>query len=186
MAGKVTEGLTGRLHPPSEFFTPQPALCAPRRRFHVRRNAAAGPALNCSPPGRFGGARRPSQSKNANNSGLCSTCFRTVARRLSIEASKWACLRSPRAATAARRSPPDPRRAMSAPIRRHGDPPGAASGADKAARPCDSGERSFWREADRLEAHGRRVQANRIVARHPCAGDAVGLQMRDRRWIRHN
>jgi len=54
--------------------------------------------------------------------------------------------------------------------------PAVAGGADEAARPCDSGKRRFRREADRLEAHGRRAQADRIAARHPCAGDAFPLQ----------
>ena len=67
------------------------------------------------------------------------------------------------------RSPPHSRRSMPAPVRRHVNAPGAAGGADKAARPCDSGKWRFRGEADRLEAHGRRSQADRIASCHPCA-----------------
>ena len=52
--------------------------------------------------------------------------------------------------------------------------------------PRDFWEGRFWRKADSLEAQGRRAQADGIAARHPCAGDAVGLQMRNRGWIWHN
>jgi hypothetical protein len=35
------------------------------------------------------------------------------------------------------------------------------------------------RQDNRLEAHGRRPQADRIAARHPCAGDALRLEIGD-------
>ena len=54
---------------------------------------------------------------------------------------------------------------------------GAAGGADEAFLPRDVWEGRCWRETDRLEAHARRAQAQRIAARHPCAGDAMGLKI---------
>src|SRR5208283_5924683 len=73
--------------------------------------------------------------------------------------------------------PPHPHRAMSAPVRRHVNAPGAAGGADEAFHPRDVWEGRFWRKADSLEAQGRRAQADGIAARHPCAGDAMGLKI---------
>ena len=39
------------------------------------------------------------------------------------------------------------------------------------------GKRRLWRETDRLEAHGRRVQANRTAPGRPCADYSRGVKV---------
>ena len=80
------------------------------------------------------------------------------------------------------RSSPHRSRFVPAPVRRHVGAPGAARRADEAFQPRDVQEGRFGREADAArsrEAYGRRPQAHRIAARHPCAGDALGLEVGD-------
>ena len=75
------------------------------------------------------------------------------------------------------RSPPHSRRSMPAPVRCHVNAPGSCRRRRRSVSPSRCLGRAFPALSRSLEAHARRAQAQRIAARHPCAGDAMGLKI---------